>query len=128
MFIETLIETIGRERRFENAPDWSAIRAAIERLDGERYTLVTLEHDEETQMCIGGGANGNYLGFINRPGPEVFNLISDRKEGDKITMVAGGQLGDYDLRSCVTRAEALAAAQRFALDGEREQSLKWEEA
>ena len=86
-----------------------------------------MEHDEDRQMCIGGGADGNYLGFINFPGPQVFNLISDR-QGDKITMVAGGQLGVYDARDCITRTQALAAAQQFALNGEMEPSLKWEQA
>ncbi|MBF6590654.1 MAG: hypothetical protein IVW57_09000 [Ktedonobacterales bacterium] len=121
-------------------PDLAGIEAALRRLDGERWTLVVLgtEGDSDTipdttpdttYMGIGGGAGGRYVVFISDDRGESFILReseTDLPEESAVALVIGGQSGEYPARHCVGQEAMLRAARTFAVDGARDTSLAWE--
>ena len=106
-------------------PSFSDIHTAIKKLDGQRYTIVVLNSKEETQMVIGGGANGQYVVYVAHGNEDFFNLVSSDEANETISLIVGGQEGNYPSNTLVTVGFALKAARTFAERGELEPSFKW---
>jgi hypothetical protein len=107
------------------ASSWAQVKERIEALDGRSRTLVTLEAEGEMHMAIGGG-DACYVVYVTFDNEEFEYLVEGAGEGDEmVSVVVGGQLGDYLGRRCVGLSMVLQAARLFAEEGKVERSV-WE--
>lgn len=103
------------------------VAKAIAMLDGVSRTLVTLEVDDDHHMGIGGG-HEQYVVYMTVDNLSFKNLVRADAEGPLVTLMCGGQEGEYPARQCVDQATATRAAQTFAETGQPDVALKWDEA
>jgi hypothetical protein len=109
-------------------PSWSDIEKAIRRLDGDEHTLVVLGFGgaQGPHMAVGGGESDRYIVCTTKDS-NVFHIVINPNAPDgRCMLVAGGQYGDYPLKSCVSLSEALRAAKTYAETGENDSSLNWQ--
>jgi len=104
------------------AKDWQQIEAAINQLDGNHRTLVTLEAEGETHMAIGGG-EGKYLVYLTFNNEQFYYLIEPSYPDLEESLVVGGQAGIYPAKLCVDKDKALKAAKTFAELGIMDKSV-----
>lgn len=99
-------------------------------LDGERHTLLTLSPEQgDAHMAVGGDSRSGLVVYMTEDNESFLNLRArDREAGVEISVVAGGQPGEYDSSIVVTLEEALAAATCYAESGKPSDELQWEEA
>ena len=109
-------------------PTWEQIEAAIRALDGIQKTLVTIAAEDcEAHMGIGGGS-GAFICYATRDNLTFDTLVNPSGHADrKQRVIAGGQPGDYTEKHCVTLPAILRAAKAFAILGELDGSLEWDE-
>ena len=105
---------------------WSPVEAAINQLDADRKTLVTLETDGATHMAIGGG-NGKYWVYLTFDNEQFLYAINPSKPNMDVTLTIGGQAGLYPAKWCVDKETALKAAKTFIEQGAMESSVMWEQ-
>lgn len=98
---------------------------ALEQLDGETFTLLTIGGDGEQHMGIGGG-KGRYVVYATFDNEEFWNLLCAQPREGVIFLTAGGQEGDFPARQVVDLEQARAAAQTFLLHGQLDQGQRWE--
>jgi Immunity protein Imm1 len=115
------------DRRELSNPSWSDIEMAIRQLNGVDRTLVLFGSGTPVpHMAIGGGREGKYIVYTTYDNTTFYTMVgTDRSEG-KVVFVAGGQLGDYPIRNCVTLERALRAAQVFAEEGRVDLNFEWD--
>src|SRR5271163_3330991 len=129
---ETLVVTrldgpIDSDATEKQNPTWEDIQAAVRRLDGGTCTLVCLGIGQAPvpHMGIGGGEGGKYIVYCTPDNRTFYNLINPGAESAKYQLTAGGQLGNYDARQCVSLADALRAAKTYAETGRTDETLTW---
>ena len=109
-------------------PTWAQIEAAIRRLNNQNLNDVYLQPDRdntETYLGIGGG-NGRYIvtgANSNKTFPTIVH--GDRPGERKVTLVVGGQLGEYPENWIVDLESALRAARAFYDAGGFSTNEKW---
>jgi len=107
-------------------PDEGLIKAALERLDGRRRTLVMLRNDGDAHLAVGGGEGGKYVVYGTFDNL-LFQVLVRNVDSDlTVTVNAGGQAGEYPERWVVGIDDAMQAAIGFALNGILDPSLIWE--
>jgi len=107
------------------SPTINDLRRVIEAMDAIVRTSVFLE-GENSHMAVGGG-DGQYVVYVSPADNQFWNVIASETDSeDKVSLVVGGQDGDYPARQVVDKSAAIKAAERFFLDGERDPSLHWE--
>lgn len=106
---------------------WHQIEAAINQLDGQRKTLLTLETEGETHMAIGGGGNGQYVVYVTFDNESFHYVVEPANASQEQTLIVGGQAGDYPRKLCVDKAAAIQAAKTFAERGTMDGSVCWEQ-
>ena len=109
------------------SPSVADIERAVHTLDGEEYTLVTVEAEGETHLAVGGGIAGRYVVYATFDNMTFHNLLGPGDKSDTVYLTAGGQEGDYPGNSIVDLETALAAALTFAESGKLDPRLTWEE-
>lgn len=98
----------------------------INALNAKDRTLVCLGGQHGSHLAIGGGG-GQYIVYISDPNQQHWNLIAESEDRQAvISLIAGGQDGDYPARQVVDKNSAIKAAASFFLKGERDPSLHWE--
>ncbi|MCY7390154.1 MAG: hypothetical protein LH647_01235 [Leptolyngbyaceae cyanobacterium CAN_BIN12] len=107
------------------AKEWQQIEAAINQLDGNHRTLVTLEAEGETHMAVGGG-KGKYLVYLTFDNERFHYVVEPSKPDVDENLVVGGQEGIYPAKLCVDKNTVLKAAKAFAERGAMEKSVIWE--
>jgi hypothetical protein len=109
-------------------PSEEAIGAAIDALDGERKTMVTLYGPGEEYLVVSGGSDGRFVVYATRDNQSFVVAINPAvvDKSSKVLLYIGGQEGDYPLRHVIGLAEALAAARSFAATGSLNESIHWE--
>lgn len=55
------------------------------------------------------------------------NLVIAGKIGPKVSLICGGQEGEFAAKQCVNRQTAQRAADAFANDGQADPALNWED-
>jgi hypothetical protein len=107
-------------------PSWDDVSHAIQRLDAETLTIVTIQGPGEQHLAVGGGA-GRYVVYATFDGCDFFNLLTVACDGGMVLLNAGGQEGDYPARQIVDVDQARAAAKAFFVGRQLEPSLRWEQ-
>jgi hypothetical protein len=106
-------------------PSWDQVVAAIDALDAERHTLLTLTGGEGDTLMIGGGA-GRYVGTYQLGDDAFWNLHASAPAGAlPASLNCGGQEGDYPPDQIVGIAAARAAAQTLFDVGGIDVGLGW---
>lgn len=82
--------------------------------------------DPVPHMGIGGGGDGKYVVYVTPDNIRFYTLINPSARPGKCMLVAGGQLGDYECKKCVSLREALIAAKTYAETGQVDPELNWE--
>jgi hypothetical protein len=103
------------------------IEQAVLRLDGKARTLVTIHGGDrqDTYIGVGGGADGKYVVYIGYANERFFTLLDPDAPPGKVSMVTGGQRGEFEARKCAARPAMLQAVRTFAMTGERDAALRW---
>jgi hypothetical protein len=110
------------------SPSWDDILKAIKALDGKRRTLVTLRGASSTEMVIGGGSDGRYIGYVAISDDSFQYLTSEHKDGPRVSLLIGGQEGDYPIDQVVTQTVVVTAAKTFSEIGSLDPQLMWKAA
>lgn len=105
--------------------EWQQIEVAIDQLDGNHRTLVTLETEGETHMAIGGG-KGKYLVYLTFDNEQFHYAVEPSNPNGDESLVVGGQEGVYPAKLCVNKDIAMKTAKTFAELGAMEKSVTWE--
>jgi len=111
------------------APDWLSVIVCIKELDGEIKTQVTLNGaDDSIVFCVGGGNNSLYNVYIAlNDGESIYTLVDYSKSKiNKVSLVTGGQMGDFEEYLCVPLSLVLKAAKTFWETGQVDNELNWE--
>ncbi|WP_434345614.1 Imm1 family immunity protein [Myxococcus virescens] len=101
------------------------LERALEQLDARIHTLVTIQHEGEQHLTIGGGA-GQYVVYATINNEQFWNLLRSQPAIGTIRLNAGGQEGNYPAEQIVTKEQALAAGQAFLDAGRLDSSQKWQ--
>lgn len=109
----------------QSAREWQQIEIAINQLDGNHRTLVTLEAEGEIHMAIGGG-EGKYLVYLTFDNEQFHYVVEPSNPNGDESLVVGGQEGIYPAKLCVDKDTAMKAAKTFAELGAMEKSVIWE--
>jgi hypothetical protein len=123
-----MLRAINRDfepRRIEQ-PGLEAVSNAIQELDGRKRTLITLEIGDEHHMGVGGGA-GTYIVYMTTDNLRFKNLVMSDTTGPKVLVTCGGQQGDFAAKQCVDWQTARKAAEAFAMTGQPDPELSWED-
>jgi hypothetical protein len=81
--------------------------------------------DPVPHMGIGGGKDGQYIVYTTMDNLSFSTLINPQAMPGKRLLVAGGQLGDYENKICVSLNDVLLAARTYAQTGQNEPTLTW---
>ena len=115
-------------------PTWGQVEWAIDALDGDNLTLVTLgpapplgPPEGDHHMAVGGGKDGSVVVYMTTDNV-VFWSLADHDQPDpqrRILMRTGGQEGDFRDAQRVPRSWALEAAREYFEHGARAKDLMW---
>jgi hypothetical protein len=107
-----------------DAPDLHELERLLRRLDGSKYTMITLIGERDAHLAVGGGS-GRYVVYATFDNDTFWNLCSAEAEG-VVLLNIGGQEGDYASKQVVSMDVAFQAARKFLEAGELDDSLRWE--
>ena len=118
-------EGIEQKETILQNPSWVDIDAAIRRLDGRKYTIVSLKGQGESHMVIGGGMHDRYIVYVTLDNEKFYNLVSDRRLKGTVLLFIGGQEGEYPAETVIDIVLVLKAAETFVEHGAIDTSLQW---
>jgi hypothetical protein len=112
--------TIGVEEAYTGRQISPAlIEDLIGRLDGERYTMVTLTGADQTRLAIGGHARLGLVVYEASADSSSYTVLSP---GDVVAMAAGRvRTGDL-----VDAGKAVSAAREWAMTGRLAPGMVWQ--
>lgn len=109
------------------SPSIADVYLAIEALDAQTRTIVSLRGQKGSYLSIGGG-RGSYVVYVSTSEGQFWNLLSTRiDDKELIRLNAGGQEGDFSARQVVDKDRALKAAGTFFRSGGLDADLLWEQ-
>lgn len=110
----------GDNREGVKANSWESadpapaeITEAIDRLDGQRYTEVSISEDDPWRYLTVAGGPDLYLVTGETGDEKILQLLDPKAGAETVSLVAGGQKGEFQRRQLVDRAAALAAVEEF---------------
>ena len=118
----------GVEDHGVKLPTWPDIEAAIGGLDGHTRTEAYLHprrNDPETYMAIAGGSDNHYLVFLCHHNERFDEAVTPDAPDRTVSMVTGGQLGEFQLEDLITLDEALEAARVYHQSGQLAGGVTW---
>lgn len=106
-------------------PTWEAVEAAVRAMDNDTRTEVLLTQGEMDYLLVGGGA-GRYVVSVQRPDEALtMRNPSAASRDDKVTLVSGGQAGEYEAAMVVSLDLVLQAAHAYLQSGREDPRLTW---
>jgi len=112
------------EQRIDN-PSVDQIEQAVRSLNGKLRSCLGLSIDEDHYLAIGGGGALYIVQFF----PDMFRLINPdvpANSNRQICLVVD-QRGWFSEKECVPLNLALQAARHYALTGQMDKDLSWEQ-
>ncbi|WP_138486886.1 hypothetical protein [Stutzerimonas nosocomialis] len=98
--------------------------AALERLNGQEHTLLSIERVDGWQLCVGGGGS-DFVVNLSSQCDENFTLLNpDGDGGSMVELCAGGQFSEFSRSIVVDKVEVSKAIYSFFL--RKEMELNWE--
>lgn len=96
----------------------------IDRLDGQRYTIVRLQGDPEHDLTVGGGGK-EFIVYASL-GADEFAILLNPAGGERLIILnVGGQEGEYRTDEVVDKGSALACASTFLRTQQLDQGFQW---
>jgi hypothetical protein len=103
-------ESVINDERVDLCPSWHSVDDAITRLNETVYTLVVLDDHQGSSLFIGGGLAGIVVAWSK--GDQ--HLIARRgDQSEKVSIVVGGQAGEYKRRNAISLDEAKSIARAY---------------
>lgn len=84
-------------------PTLSQVMEAIDALDSDTHTLISLSPREDCYLMVGGPCNGRYMVCVTFDNLEFFGPRDKDAGSEKVICYIGGQDGDYELKRFVPR-------------------------
>ncbi|WMD21595.1 hypothetical protein RAS12_04250 [Achromobacter seleniivolatilans] len=107
-------------------PSEADLLAALDRMDGVRFSSIAFVTEDETVMAVGGGGTAYVVSITLDDDAKIFTLIDpSRSEDHDQELVVGGQSGSYQEYQCVSRELAVAAILYFQQEGVPSPDLSW---
>ena len=88
--------------------------AAIQALDGDRHTMVTIVSDANGTLTIGGGNDGLCVVDLSLPSDRYLTLQGDVQQQGEVDLVTGGQLAPFSRRFVVELSTAVEILQGWS--------------
>jgi hypothetical protein len=98
------------------------VEAALKSLDGNRHTLIALEGADHS-LLLGGGPSAYVV--VSMEKDESWTLCGDAPAEPPVSIVVGGQLGEYSGDIVVGLPAARQAAEYYLLHHGRDPALRW---
>jgi hypothetical protein len=114
----------GEERI--NNPSVEQVEEAVRSLNGKSRSCLGLHIDEDHYLAVGGGGGGHYVVQFF---PDMFRLINSNvsANSDREIRLVVDQKGWFSEKECVPTELALQAARHYALTGQMDKDLNWEQ-
>ncbi len=114
----------GDDGEVVNPPVEELVRR-IRALDGQRLTIVTLQ-SETGYFAVGGSAFDGLVVYADLGDGDFWSVLSPVTSSTRtVTVVAGGQPGDYEERLVTTAEVAVSAATQFLASGTLSGDAEW---
>jgi hypothetical protein len=97
---------------------------ALNELDGERHTLLSLERPDGWQLCVGGGPKGFIVTLSSQSGKNLTLLNVFGNDEEAVELCAGGQFSDFPLSIVVDKDLVAKAIASFFEKNEKK--LEWD--
>lgn len=109
-------------------PSEADVINAIHSLNGKDITMIDLFTRGEDYMTVAGGNDRRYICYITKgTGDEFLSLLNvDTNWNEKIEIIAGGNVGVYGGKHCLSLEMILKAVKYFAKYGTSHPDLLWE--
>jgi hypothetical protein len=89
--------------------------------------MVSLKHDEDNSLTIGGGG-GQYVLSASVDGDRFLNLVKPvQDDAPCVCLNIGGQEAEYPAEKVVDEVTAIACATRYLKDGKIPSDFEWRE-
>lgn len=106
-------------------PSVAELERRIRALDGEHLTIVTLQ-SETGYFAAGGSAAHGLVIYADLGDGDFWSALSSvTTSTTMVTVVAGGQPGDYEERTVTTVEVAIAAATHFLASQALSPEVEW---
>ena len=106
----------GFEERQADDPDWEVVEERIAALDGAHHTIVTI-YRGTAHMACGGSAETGVVLYATFDNEQFWQLTNSDADDEPVSVVAGGQAGQYPRRVVVTAGQAHSAMRTFLESG-----------
>jgi hypothetical protein len=110
-------------------PSWVDVEKAIRQLDGNEYNDLYLKPicaDDETFLCVGGGAGMYVVAGSDASGRNVALQAVGISDDSLVPLLVGGQLGEYPLKYMLTLDRVLSSMRAFFDSGGFECAEQWD--
>lgn len=107
-----------------SAPTPAIFDSALDQLDGEARTMITICGEGAQHLAIGGGA-GRYIVYATFDNEQFWNLRSNEKASGKTMLFVGGQEGDFQAEYVVTKEQARSAGHAFLKTFQLDPAQEW---
>ncbi|WP_027006888.1 Imm1 family immunity protein [Conexibacter woesei] len=99
-------------------PSIADVLGAVDKLDGNRRTLLVLQGEADfPELCVGGGSGGEYVVTFGGKSGVYSMLVGDPTATGNVSVTAGGQAGDVEARYIVNREHVRLVVDEFVRSG-----------
>lgn len=106
-------------------PTWADSLRFLKKLDGDKFTLVFFEVSDTGSALVGGGPE--YFGVSITIDEHIYTLMNDKQGNSEISLVIGGQLGNYCDNICIELIPMLEVLKYFYETGKLHESHQWKQ-
>ncbi|WP_315795380.1 hypothetical protein [Paenibacillus sp. BIC5C1] len=106
-------------------PTWTDTLSFLRKLDGDKFTLVFFEISDTDSALVGGGPE--YFIVSITIDDTIYTLMNDKLGNSEISLVAGGQLGNYCDNICIELIPMLEVIKYFYETGKILEAHIWKQ-
>ncbi|MEK3707028.1 hypothetical protein MKY87_23565 [Paenibacillus sp. FSL R7-0198] len=106
-------------------PTWADSLRFLRKLDGDKFTLVFFEVSDTGSALVGGGPE--YFVVSITMDEHIYTLMNDKQGNSEISLVIGGQLGNYCDNICIELIPMLEVLKYFYETGKLHESHQWKQ-
>ncbi|ETT38019.1 hypothetical protein C161_07843 [Paenibacillus sp. FSL R5-192] len=106
-------------------PTWADSLRFLRKLDGDKFTLVFFEVSDTGSALVGGGPE--YFVVSITMDEHIYTLMNDKRGNSEISLVIGGQLGNYCDNICIELIPMLEVLKYFYETGKLHELHQWKQ-